>query len=98
MAVKIRLSRVGTKKAPVYRIIAIDSHGKRDGRALEILGTYNPIRDVFDQYHEEKINAWIAKGATLTDSAKKLSKKFKKMPKIEVATKSISPVSNEERL
>lgn len=82
MAVKIRLSRVGTKHAPLYRIVAVDSHDKRDGRALEILGTYNPIKDVFDQLHEDKVKAWIAKGALMTDSVKKLSKKFGSLPKI----------------
>ena len=76
MAVRIRLSRIGTKHVPIYRIVAVDSRDKRDGRALEILGTYNVGRDIFDQFHEERINAWVAQGALMTDAVKKLSKKY----------------------
>ena len=76
MAVRIRLSRIGTKHVPIYRIVAVDSRDKRDGRALEILGTYNVCRDIFDQFHEERINAWVTQGALMTDAVKKLSKKY----------------------
>ena len=46
MAVKIRLLRMGAKKRPTYRIVAADSHTKRDGKYIELVGTYNPIEDV----------------------------------------------------
>ncbi len=76
--VKIRLTRVGRIHAPVYRIIAIDSRKKRDGEALEILGTYNPFTKELVQFHEEKINAWVAKGAVVSDAVKKLQRQHKK--------------------
>ena len=78
MSVKIRLSRIGKIHAPVYRIIAIDSRKKRDGKALEILGTYNPIKDDLLQFNQERINYWVSQGAQLTDSVKKLQKYAKK--------------------
>ena len=77
MSVKIRLARIGTKNAPVYRIVAIDTRDKRDGKALEILGTYHPRLKTFDKFHDERIEAWLEKGATMTDSAKKLRKMYR---------------------
>ena len=75
MSVKIRLTRMGAKKAPHYRVVAADSRYPRDGRFLEILGHYNPR-----QYpesivlEEEKIKAWIGKGAQPSPAVKKLMK------------------------
>ena len=74
MSVKIRLSRYGKKHAPFYRIIAIDSRKKRDGRAIEILGTYNPLSGNIVQYDKEAIDSWVAKGAVVTDAVKKIQK------------------------
>ena len=78
MAVKIRLSRIGRKHAPYYRIVAIDSRRKRDGAILEDLGTYDPIQGSLIQFHDEQISQWISKGAILTDSVKRLQKMYKK--------------------
>lgn len=78
MAVKIRLSRIGKKNAPFYRIVAIDERKKRDGASLEILGTYNPRSGQFIQFHEARIQHWIGLGAQETDAVKKLHKAFKK--------------------
>jgi small subunit ribosomal protein S16 len=78
MAVKIRLSRIGKKNAPMYRIVAIDSRKKRDGQAIEDLGTYNPVTGEIVQFHQERINAWIAQGAIPTDSVLKLQKMYKR--------------------
>jgi small subunit ribosomal protein S16 len=78
MAVKIRLSRVGKKHAPFHRLVAVDSRDRRDGEALEILGTYNPLRKQFDAMHIDKVDAWIQKGAQMTDSAKKLISAYRK--------------------
>lgn len=78
MAVKIRLSRIGKIHTPVYRIVAIDSRSKRDGEALEILGTYNPLKGELVQFHEERINAWVSKGAIVTDAVKRLQKLHKR--------------------
>lgn len=67
--VKIRLTRRGAKKKPFYRVIAIDERDKRDGRALEFLGTYDPKGTppliTLDVAHVE---AWVAKGAQMSDS------------------------------
>lgn len=77
MAVKIRLSRIGKKNAPVYRIVAIDSRKKRDGACIDNLGTYDPRADVFVQFAADRMNEWVAKGAVMTDTVKKLQRKFK---------------------
>jgi small subunit ribosomal protein S16 len=81
MAVKIRLSRVGTKNMAMYRVVAVDSRDKRDGQPLEILGTYNPRSESFDQLHMDRVNHWVAQGAEMTDSVKKLTKKQSKAAK-----------------
>jgi small subunit ribosomal protein S16 len=78
--VKIRLSRVGRTHAPMYRIVAIDSRKKRDGEALEILGTYNPFTKELVQYHHDRIEHWVAQGALVTDAVKKLQRQHKKSP------------------
>jgi small subunit ribosomal protein S16 len=78
MAVKIRFSRIGKTHAPFYRIIAIDSQSKRDGKALDILGTYNPITGEILQFHTDKIQEWVSKGAVVTDAVKRLQKIHKK--------------------
>lgn len=77
MAVKLRLSRIGKKHVPFFRIVAIDSRKKRDGACLENLGTYDVLNGKFVQFHEERINDWIAKGAEVTDSVKKLHRQYK---------------------
>ncbi len=74
MAVKIRLSRIGKKNAPFYRIVAIDSRKKRDGKFLEDLGTYNPLTGELVQFHQERVEEWIKKGAIPTDTVVRLQK------------------------
>lgn len=81
MSVKIRLARVGTKNAPVYRIVATDVRNKRDGQPLEILGTYNPASGKFVQFHVDKMQDWMSKGAQMTDTVKKLHKQYQKQQK-----------------
>jgi small subunit ribosomal protein S16 len=78
MAVRIRLSRIGTTNRPFYRIIATDSRNKRDGEVLANVGTYDPIRGSVVNFHEETYQEWIRKGAIPTDSAKKIYSLFKK--------------------
>lgn len=64
MAVKIRLTRKGTKKRPFYRIVAADIESPRDGRFLELLGTYNPMVDpAAVTLKEERIKYWLGEGA-----------------------------------
>lgn len=77
MAVKLRLARIGKKNAPLYRIVAIDSHKRRDGAAIENLGTYDPRKKTFAQFHEERIKHWISQGAIPTDTVKRLHKDYR---------------------
>lgn len=71
--VKIRLARLGAKKAPFYRVVVADSRAPRDGKFIEIVGTFNPNTDPEEvNIDAEKVNAWIAKGAQPTDTAKAL--------------------------
>jgi len=76
MPVKIRLARHGTKKKPFYRIVAADSESPRDGRFLEIIGTYNPLIDPAEvSLKQERIKYWIDQGAIPTTTVKNLLKK-----------------------
>ncbi len=76
MAVKIRLARHGAKKRPFYRIVVADSEAPRDGRFLETVGTYNPLRDPAEiAVKQERVQYWLDKGATPTDTVKSLLKK-----------------------
>lgn len=76
MAVKIRLRRMGAKKAPFYRIVVADSRFPRDGRFIEEIGYYNPLKDPAEvKVDGEKAKDWIAKGAQPTDTVKALLKK-----------------------
>ncbi len=77
MAVKIRLSRFGAKHLPYYRIVAIDSREKRDGAYLEHLGTYDALHSKLVKFQPERVDEWVAKGAIVSDSVKKLYRIFK---------------------
>jgi len=78
MAVKIRLARLGKKHAPFYRIVAIDSRSKRDGEYLENLGTYDALNTKLIHFKEDRINNWVAKGAILSDTVKRLYRLHKR--------------------
>ncbi len=75
MAVKIRLRRMGQKKAPFYRIVVADSRSPRDGRCIEEIGTYDPMKDP-SEYHvnEELAKKWLANGAQPTDTVARILK------------------------
>jgi small subunit ribosomal protein S16 len=76
MAVKIRLRRVGAKKAPFYRIVVADSRFPRDGRFIEEIGYYNPlVNPSVVKVDADKAKEWIANGAQPTDTVKTLLKK-----------------------
>jgi len=76
MAVKIRLARHGAKKRPFYRIVAADSESPRDGRFLEKLGTYNPLRDpVAVELNTDRIKYWIGQGAMPSDTVRSILKR-----------------------
>ena len=75
MAVKIRLSRHGSKKRPFYRIVVTDSIYPRDGRFLETLGTYDPRNKISGiRMDKEAVQTWISKGAQVTNTVKRLIK------------------------
>ena len=76
MAVKIRLTRLGAKKKPYYRLVAADSEAPRDGKFLEVLGTYDPMKDpAAVTIQKEKVQQWLGKGAMVSESARAILKK-----------------------
>ena len=76
MSVKIRLARHGAKKRPFYRIVVADNESPRDGRFLEVVGTYNPLTDPAQvELKSERVKHWMEQGAKPTDTVKSLLKK-----------------------
>ena len=74
--VKLRLKRMGAKKAPFYRIVAADSRDRRDGRELEIVGTYDPkANPALVKIDEEKVIKWLNNGAMPTDTVRNILSK-----------------------
>ena len=79
MSVKERMTRSGSKKRPFYRIVAINSDSRRDGRPLEFLGYYNPNTNPADvKLDQEKIDKWLATGAEMSATVRSL---YKKLPR-----------------
>ena len=75
MAVKLKLTRIGSKKKPFYRIVAATSETRRDGRPLEFLGYYNPMKDPAEvKLEADKIKVWLSRGAEPTDTVSSLLK------------------------
>jgi small subunit ribosomal protein S16 len=73
MAVRIRLTRVGSKKNPIYRVVVADSRSPRDGRFIEIIGRYNPQTDPSTiELDESKVKEWLAKGAQPSEPVARL--------------------------
>jgi small subunit ribosomal protein S16 len=71
----MRLTRVGSKKNPVYRVVVADSRSPRDGKFIEIVGRYNPQHDPsLIEFNEEKVKEWLGKGALPSDAVAKLLK------------------------
>ena len=85
MAVKIRLSRIGKKNRPFWRVVAVDGRKKRDGESLDNLGTYDPIKHVLLQIHTDRISDWVSKGAVCSPTVIKLLKTY--APGFAVASK-----------
>ncbi len=76
MAVKIRLKRMGAKKAPFYRVVVADSRSPRDGRFIDLIGTYNPLKTPAEiKLNEEVAIKWLNNGAIPTDTVKNLFSK-----------------------
>jgi small subunit ribosomal protein S16 len=75
MAVKIRLTRVGSRNDPVWRVVATDQRSPRDGRFIEVLGHYNPQTDPSTiDLNEERVRDWLARGAQPSGTVKRLLK------------------------
>ncbi|CAM3700381.1 30S ribosomal protein S16 [Mesobacillus zeae] len=89
MAVKIRLKRMGAKKSPFYRIVVADSRSPRDGRYIEIVGTYNPVANpaVVD-INEDLVLQWLKNGAKPSDTVRNLLSNQGIMEKFHIAKNS----------
>ncbi|MDR1742109.1 MAG: 30S ribosomal protein S16 [Synergistaceae bacterium] len=88
MAVRIRLSRFGKKKSPFYRLVVADSHSPRDGRFIELLGTYNPMTDPAEiSLDEDRALYWLGVGAQPSETARSILKKRGVWEKFESAKK-----------
>ena len=82
MAVKLRLMRMGAKKRPFYRVVAADSRYPRDGKFVEVVGTYNPVdKEASIKIDEEKALKWLNNGATPTDTVRNILSKAGVMEK-----------------
>lgn len=90
MAVKVRLARIGTKHVPHYRIVAVDGRNKRDGAYLENLGTYDALNSSVITIHMDQIDKWVANGAILSDTVKKIYKMHKKASSAPASVKKVA--------
>ena len=79
MAVRIRLARFGRRNHPIYRIVVMDSRSPREGKYIDIIGTYDPKRHELIKFDEEKYLKWVSLGAEVTDRAKAIYKLYKKL-------------------
>jgi small subunit ribosomal protein S16 len=78
MPLRIRLQRRGAKKKPFYRIVVASSEAPRDGRFIEILGTYNPVTEPAQvDFNQERLQHWLDQGAQFTDTVRSLIRKGK---------------------
>lgn len=76
MAVRLRLTRKGANKKPYYRLVATDSEASRDGKFLEILGSYNPMRNPVEiKIDKDRVNYWLEKGASPSESVRAILRK-----------------------
>ena len=94
--VRIRLYRTGAKKRPSYRIVAVDGRTKRQGRVLEFLGTYDPLNDGAVQLRRAAIDAWVEKGAVLSDTVASLVRRQRAAPDEPAAAASPEPAAAAE--
>ena len=87
MPVAIRLSRVGTKHVPFFRVVVVDSRKKRDGEVIEVIGTYNALKTELVNFKADRYEDWLSKGAQPSDTAKKVYKLNKKQQSGKLETK-----------
>ena len=96
MAVKLRLTRMGKKKQPTYRVVAIDSRTKRDGEYIELIGTYNPLTKPATVKLDEEVGLkWLKEGAIPSDTVKNLFKEAGIMKKF--ADSKVKPSKKEKK-
>jgi len=99
LAVKLRLQRLGKKKQPFYRIVAADSRSPRDGRFIEVVGTYNPrLNPPEVQIKEDKAIKWLKNGAQPTDTVRSLLRREGILLKYHLMRKKVEPEKIEEAL
>jgi small subunit ribosomal protein S16 len=92
MAVKIRLRRTGRKKQPSYRLVVADTDTPRDGQYLDAVGTYNPLTRPADlRIDLDKVDAWLARGAGMTDTVASLIRKARQGGDRKVAVRGVGP-------
>jgi small subunit ribosomal protein S16 len=94
MAVKIRLSRVGRHKRPIYRIVVADSNKARNGKVIDILGTYDPLDSVI-KYDAENAVRWIKQGAVATDTVRTIFNKSQLYKQVGTPTSVTTPIQAE---
>jgi small subunit ribosomal protein S16 len=84
MSVRIRLKKMGAKKRPCYRVVVMDSRAPRDGKAIEELGYYHPVEAEERQLvlNVDKVNEWLQKGATMSETARALLNKKARTAKV----------------
>lgn len=88
MSVRLRLSRIGRKKVPFYRVVAVDQRVKRDGAYLDNIGTINALTGEIIQFDVEKYALWISRGAQPTDTVKKFERRVRKNERAAINTPS----------
>ncbi len=94
MALKIRLSRIGSTHNPVYHVVIAEARSRRDGDATEILGTYNPrAKTNMLTLKVDRVDYWLSKGATPTDTAKSLIKTARKSALAAAAAAPVAPAA-----
>ena len=99
MAVKLRLKRMGSKQKPFYRIVAADSRGKRDGRFIELVGTYDPIKGQDKvTIDEEKTLKWLGNGAEPTDTVRNILSHAGIMKKFAESKKKVKKETKKEEV
>ena len=97
MAVRIRLTRVGATKQPSYRVVVADSRSARDSRSIETLGHYNPRKDPVEfQVDADKAKAWMAKGATPSDTVARLFRNAGVLPAASAPARTSAPKAAKE--
>jgi small subunit ribosomal protein S16 len=91
LSVKLRMKRMGTKKRPFYRVVAIDSRMARDGRFIDIVGYYNPmVNPPQIKMDEDKVYSWLGKGATPSEKVRELFRKVGLMEKWSLLKKGVA--------